>query len=525
MPTQYTTEEVGARIRSRNPSAFSKFTDQQIGERAVQRKPELGKLVKTAAAPVAPGPDVPVEDNRTFTQKASDAISDPELGMKVAGQAVEAGKGFLKGAGSTLFGIGKLGANTLGKIVAPGLQKIAPVQEKPQFLQPNNTAQKVGFGAEQLGEFFLPGGVLGKGAKGIEAATEASKLPQVAKYGLDLLGKSGLEATGMAGVTAAQGGTGKEVAQNALLGAGGAVAGEGLNALGKKVAPWLKGSAEKDFAQVLNPTTKENKAKAASIIPGLIENKTTAFTQQGLAKKIGTKLDTAGANMDAVLAGIPDNAPVNINNVIAKLEDAKFSFMVKGANGKMVIADPAAVKHIQGFQDILKEVGGTDAPFASVRKLRQIWDKGIAQAKGFYGKTLTEGSLIDAQKEAASALREELVKGRPDLERVNKDYHFWAKAQKVIGDTVERTQSQAKPLGQRILGAAGTAGGFATGGLGGAVAGNAVMNSLGKLVNSTGWKTISALQKTNLASLIGSGKNSQALSLITKLLGSANTNK
>lgn len=44
---QYTIEDVGKRLREKNPEALKGFTDAQIGERAIQRKPELSKLVSS----------------------------------------------------------------------------------------------------------------------------------------------------------------------------------------------------------------------------------------------------------------------------------------------------------------------------------------------------------------------------------------------------------------------------------------------------------------------------------------------
>lgn len=41
----YTLEQIGARAKERNPEAFSKFSDREIGERLVQRNPEMAALV------------------------------------------------------------------------------------------------------------------------------------------------------------------------------------------------------------------------------------------------------------------------------------------------------------------------------------------------------------------------------------------------------------------------------------------------------------------------------------------------
>jgi hypothetical protein len=39
--------------------------------------------------------------------------------------------------------------------------------------------------------------------------------------------------------------------------------------------------------------------------------------------------------------------------------------------------------------------------------VRQIWDKKVAQAGGYPGKIMAEGSMLDAQKAGANAIRSE----------------------------------------------------------------------------------------------------------------------
>ena len=47
MPQQYTIEELGARIRQRQPGSFANFTDEQIGQRVFDRNPEKFKDIIT----------------------------------------------------------------------------------------------------------------------------------------------------------------------------------------------------------------------------------------------------------------------------------------------------------------------------------------------------------------------------------------------------------------------------------------------------------------------------------------------
>jgi hypothetical protein len=88
---------------------------------------------------------------------------------------------------------------------------------------------------------------------------------------------------------------------------------------------------------------------------------------------------------------------------------------------------------------------------------------------------------------------------------------------KVVGNTITRRQGQAKPLGQKLAQAAGTATGYATGGTGGAVLGRQAMPAVEKAVTSPAWGTISAVTKDRLAQAIASGSTNTVIDIVTKL--------
>lgn len=113
----------------------------------------------------------------------------PTIGENVAGFA----KGAIKGAGSTLFGAGKLIGKGLSKI---GLGETLAETEKAEFLTPQTGAEKAGFTTEQIAEFFIPV----PGASGVKALFGASKLGKAAKTGV----RAGMEAAEVTGRLAAQ---------------------------------------------------------------------------------------------------------------------------------------------------------------------------------------------------------------------------------------------------------------------------------------------------------------------------------
>jgi len=114
--------------------------------------------------------------------------------------------GVAKGAGSTLTGLEKLG----GKLLSPvekgadylaekitGKQSSGSILRTPeqidatmQSLKPIGTAEKIGFGAEQVGEFFIPASKTAQieklfASKGVQSLPEItnliSKIPGLAK--------------------------------------------------------------------------------------------------------------------------------------------------------------------------------------------------------------------------------------------------------------------------------------------------------------------------------------------------------
>lgn len=519
----YTVEEIGARIRKRasNPAAYAPFTDAQIGQRAVERKPELQKLVKIKEPSAVTST---AEKIQQAPSKIKEGLSDPALGMKVGKQAVNALVGAAKGAGSTISSLASLGEKALNKgseklfpsLGVKGSDQTTGQRLRETVLKPEGAAQKTGFATEQIAEFFLP--VLNSS----KVATVAPKIGKVPKLirGAELLAKGGVEGADIALKTAAQGGSAEDVKSNALFGGAMGAAGRALGMAGKALSPVVQKGAEKTYAQALLPTTQANKKITAKIVPELLKRGVTASTKNRLLSKFSQSVEKAGEAMDTVLEGIPKETPVKTSNIIDSLEKAKDSFRIIGVDGRKVDIDPNAVKHINQFQKILKQVGVEDAPYESVRKFRQILDKNIADANGFYGKTVAEGSLLDAKRETANAIRDQLAKQFPDMDRVNKEYSFWKKAQGVLSDTMTRTQGQRTPLTETISKAGGIAAGAVTKGIPGAILGDIVMGALSKIADSALWKTTTAVQKSRIADYLAAGQLEKALQDITKIVAS-----
>lgn len=219
--------------------------DQQLASPPAKKK---SAFVPDSAAPV--------------TQAAP--VQQPEAGpVKKTFSAVgNFFKGAAKGAASTVSNVGTMGQNALDRVAKPITEAVTgkPFQKNmtlnqafdgTSIIKPTNTAQKVGFATEQIGEFFLPQTGVSKGVKIVEGSANA--LPKLLQGATKLAGRVGLEAASTAGVSKAQGASEEEVRNNAIMGGAVPIVGSVLNKAGKV----LNAASKKiEFSQI-KPTAKD----------------------------------------------------------------------------------------------------------------------------------------------------------------------------------------------------------------------------------------------------------------------------
>jgi len=175
-------------------------------------------------------------------------------------------KGFAKGVASIPFEATQLG-RSMAYGIGKGMQKIpfAPIQsygkkvtdfqeqgkmpawmnfatQQPEVLKPKGSAEKFGYGAEQIGEFFLPTGASTKSAQLAgkilpKIETGLTKLDKIIKGTVKLGAKSAVSATEFAGKTALQTGDLKATTQSGLIGAFTPPVVKGITTVAKKIAP------------------------------------------------------------------------------------------------------------------------------------------------------------------------------------------------------------------------------------------------------------------------------------------------
>ena len=126
---------------------------------------------------------------------------------------------------------------------------------------------------------------------------------------------------------------------------------------------------------------------------------------------------------------------------------------------------------------------GGEASYSTLKKVRQVWDREVAESGGFQ-VDLKERSVLNAKKEATNAIRRELARDHPDIAKINAEYSLWKTTDEILQETILRTDGQTgllKHMAEVGMGSGGmAAGSLLTGTLGGAMGGAAIAATLGK---------------------------------------------
>lgn len=275
-----------------------------------------------------------------------------------------------------------------------------------------------------------------------------------------------------------------------------------------KLSPRLETSAAKQYSEALGATTKANKIKTDKVVPGLLEQNVTAFSKEGLQSKAQTALGKASEKLEDAFDNLPQGIRTDIKPIFDDLQNRKMKYTTNG-----VVVDDAAYNAYERMQRKLLEVADIDVSPQSLRELRQIWDKGSART-GNFSFTDADSVLNEARKAAANAVRNELANEFPHIAKINKEFSFWSNVDDILTDTIRRIKSQTgliEPIAQIA--------GLATGStVIHAVLKGIALKNIVKLFRSTGWRTISATKKYQLAKLLARGESNKAANLIKELL-------
>ena len=432
--------------------------------------------------------------------------------------AVEVGKGILKGAGTNAVGAGQLVTSIPGVAAAieagyraagARVNVRGSLTEARRELEPTNTPQRAGYMAEQVGEFFgLP---TGKGNLVRKMATQG--------VGAGVLGGV-QEGTVRGGVAAGVVG--------ALMPGAGEVVG--------KAEGRLEEAAQKGITKALGPTKERFKAMAEKVAPEFLQRRVAGVTGtslRGLQERAGREASAAGQQIDAVLKQHAGDT-IATQPVLDALETAKKAYIApnatrtvtvgEGANAVTqqvpIVLDDRIVNHLTRLQRAITDLG-PQATVDDIVAARRVWDQVVNRVGGFQhraagavGMPLSQQSEAWAKREATNAIRKVLNDELPDLQAVNKEYHFWRTVKDITAQTLKREAPQKAPWTRTILTGAGMMYGAGSGTgpvdkAGRMLAYGALANRLSAVFRSPRWKFVTAQAKQDLADALGSGNVSK----------------
>lgn len=291
----------------------------------------------------------------------------------------------------------------------------------------------------------------------------------------------------------------------------------GAGRVAPKAATALHESAIEGVQKAINPTRVDTKVRTQRIAPEMLKRRVTAGNLQKLEELAETKSAAAGAKVEQALTP-HKNATVDTMSIVDALEQAKQPYIGKTTTGAPVVNDASRVKAIDKLQSTLMDYGN-DISVESMVKLRRNLDQVVEAGKGF--TTPKAGVKAWAAREGRTALRDELVKAVPNLDKVNAEYAFWQTLEDVAHASNQRKTGQKGNLVSSVAGGAGAiaaevampGGGLLKGGLQAAL-GAKVFSSLRRFVDSPGYQLWSAVQKERLADALMAQSPSRVQGLI-----------
>lgn len=326
-----TIEQLGEQFRSQNPEAFSAFSNEEIGKRAILRNPALMSRVVSSVDPQKKKDTNFLQDVVTGAKKGllSTAKGASGLGERALTSTLQT---ILPQRAENALGLrnrpnlGIVGERTGGGTSAQQLQSTAEqnLGLKPgELTTPQNFGEKVGFTGEQIAEFFVPATAPLRIGKAVgQTAKAVGKAPNVVK-GLRLGATVGSEA-GIAGLQTAvqQGEIDSATITNAVL-AGSFPLGGKLAGLASK--PFRKYLSEKLPSKLINNVIRPSKNEFLfGRNPGkaVVDEGITANTREGLLKEINSRRIEIGRTTNKALQDVPKDVTVNIQPSLEPIDKA-----------------------------------------------------------------------------------------------------------------------------------------------------------------------------------------------------------
>jgi hypothetical protein len=413
-----------------------------------QQQPAQSAPQPQAAQP-APSDD-PLDALANMKAQPQAQAPQPGLLSRAAGAVEDFGAGVAKGAGQTVNTVSKAlnAIPVVGETLAPS----QGVQAATQMETPTNTAQKLGVGAETIGEFVL-------GDQALKAASLGEKLLQASKIAKEYesatpFGKAVIEhVMNMAragavtsGEAVAKGAGPKQAAEEGAAGAVGQLAGEGVvagankvadvagklwdTATGKAVQSTLKGGVRNVVNDVANDAgvkmpTGSLRTSVEQVADGVQSKAKGLFNQIDQATGGDfTNIDNKIKNVQFKLrdiAGTDDTLEEKLENQLsglrAKLDDSIEAAKQNGVDPKVADQAKAAWRQMSALRDVdaqikastfgnAKNAPETVDPSKLVGRLQKLQDSGrLVEAMGEDKANALLQAAYDGYKAAANHAR------------------------------------------------------------------------------------------------------------------------
>jgi len=401
---------------------------------------ELAAQMKGGTQPQSGAAPKGNDDWKIWQGGKTDDSGNSSMLQTIGQGAKDLGIGAMKGLANTSNNIGKFfyGEPTENNPLYMKTPHVSASQAQ-QNIQPQGTMQSIGHGAEQVGEFMLPGGAEESGAA--KLAQLAPKLGKMAKP----LAHIATSALSSGAVNTLQGGS---PVTGALMGAGGQVLGQGL----KAAAPALAETALK---------VRGNQRLFGRTVGDAILNDTSGVRPESIGKSAGStiarltpELDTADqASAAAGLRGSLAPARTAVSDTIAT------------HTGNRAMKTAAGIQPIADFLDRDQLTGLPLAQAQSAPGLRSL-KRGLNE-DFIHNWTLDQPpAQKGAARQAYGLLNQELHGIAPETEGLDQRISSLMPV-KLQGERV----ASGAPLTQRLFGRFGAHTGALAGGIGGALEG------------------------------------------------------
>jgi len=329
-----TINELGQKVKAKYPGAYDGLSDDEVGRRVKAKYPgAYTNFVDTTPQPVS-----------------------GFQGFSV---------GTVKGALSTLTGTSSLGERllrgTLKTVLPKGLEGSFGVQGQmqqtsaqklvPERLRtPYGTAEKIGFGAEQIAEFLLP-------------STKVAKLEK----GMPLLGRALTEAGLFGGQTALQQGeVNKEVGTATVFGGAFPIAGAGFSFLGRAITPAKQAFSARIVNSLIKPAVKyfEYGKNAGR---GVARERIVFNSFEEGLEKVSQRLDEVGQKIGSVVNQYKNKSTL-VPKTLKPIEEALQTLRLAPNTNS------AAISRLEGLQQDVQNYLNVISNNSGYITTRGVWD-------------------------------------------------------------------------------------------------------------------------------------------------------